>query len=57
MGWASLVLDGHLPLGAFLDSGSITHNFVSVCVCAVRQQVAKRYSGAASHKRWKARLK
>jgi hypothetical protein len=29
VGWASLVLDGHLPVGAFLDTGSITHNFLS----------------------------
>jgi hypothetical protein len=29
VGWASLVLDGHLPVGAFLDSGSVTHNFIS----------------------------
>ena len=29
VGWASLVLDGSLPVGAFLDSGSTTHNFIS----------------------------
>jgi len=29
VGWATLVLDGHLPVGAFLDSGSVTHNFIS----------------------------
>jgi hypothetical protein len=28
VGWASLVLDGGFPVGAFLDSGSVTHNFV-----------------------------
>ena len=28
VGWASLVLDGGFLVGAFLDSGSVTHNFV-----------------------------
>ena len=28
--WASLMLDGYLPVGAFLvDTGSVTHNFMS----------------------------
>jgi hypothetical protein len=38
VGWASLVLDGHFPVGAFLDSGSITHNFVSRRVAKVLRE-------------------
>ena len=47
VGWASLVLDGNFPVGAFLDSRSATHNFISKRVAKALRERGVESSPAA----------